>query len=341
MNFLFAEEFGKAFIFKKIRPTIRKYFLKAGYEEVPYKFFGGLFWVTAVLTVIIYLGKIYPSLSETSAITTGLLSFLFWVVIQLVLMFIITLFYYFYLDIKIYKRTKRIEEKLPDYLVLVATNLKGGMSFEKSLWNSIRPEFDILSREITLVSKKVMTGNDLTEALMEFAEKYNSPLVRRAINLIISEIESGGKIVDVIDKVIQNLQKARMLKQEMVASTFTYMIFIGAIVIVISPALFALSHQLLQIIISFTSQISSTGASGQMGFTISKLALQPEDYQMFSVLALTTISIFSAMIISIIEKGDIKGGIKYIPLFLIGSIGLYFIFLTLLSGLFATVVAMP
>ena len=101
MNFLFAEEFGKAFIFKKIRPTIRKYFLKAGYEEVPYKFFGGLFWVTAVLTVIIYLGKIYPSLSETSAITTGLLSFLFWVVIQLVLMFIITLFYYFYLDIKI------------------------------------------------------------------------------------------------------------------------------------------------------------------------------------------------------------------------------------------------
>ena len=36
----FTEEFGKAFIFKKIRPGIKSFFLKAGYDDVPYKFFG-------------------------------------------------------------------------------------------------------------------------------------------------------------------------------------------------------------------------------------------------------------------------------------------------------------
>jgi pilus assembly protein TadC len=339
MGFLFLEDFGKAFVFKKIRPGIRKYFLKAGYEDVPYKFFGGLFWITLLATLAAYFAWFYPKLTDRSAMAVLLLTFLFWVLVQLTLIFISIIFLYFYLDLKIYKRTKAIEEKLPDYLVLVSTNLKGGMSFEKSLWNSIRPEFEILSKEITLVSKKVMTGNDLSEALTEFSEKYNSPLVRRAINLIIGEIESGGKIVDVIDKVIENLQKARMIKQEMVASTVTYMIFIGAIVIVISPALFALSYQLLQIIIGFTSQISAAGSTTQMPFTVSKLALRPEDYKMFSVMAITTIAIFSAMIISIIEKGDIKGGIKYLPIFLICSLGLYFLFLTILQTVFTSVVA--
>jgi hypothetical protein len=38
------------------------------------------------------------------------------------------------------------------------------------------------------------------------------------------------------------------------------------------------------------------------------------------------------MIISTIEKGDIKGGLKYIPLFLVCSLVIYFIFSILLEG---------
>ena len=52
---LFTKEFGKAFIFKKIRPKIRSFFLKAGYDDVPYGFFGWLFYVTLVMTAAIYL----------------------------------------------------------------------------------------------------------------------------------------------------------------------------------------------------------------------------------------------------------------------------------------------
>jgi hypothetical protein len=36
--------------------------------------------------------------------------------------------------------------------------LKGGMSFDASLWNSVKPEFGVLSEEIQLCTKKVMTG---------------------------------------------------------------------------------------------------------------------------------------------------------------------------------------
>ena len=55
----YAEEFGKAFIFKKVRPKIRGFFLKAGYDDVPYELFGWLFYGTLVVTYFMFLFLIY------------------------------------------------------------------------------------------------------------------------------------------------------------------------------------------------------------------------------------------------------------------------------------------
>ncbi|RME57355.1 MAG: hypothetical protein D6780_08555, partial [Candidatus Dadabacteria bacterium] len=74
---------------------------------------------------------------------------------------------YFFLDLRIYTRTRDLELILPDFLEEVSSNLKGGMSFEKALWSSIKPRFGVLSHEIALAGKKVMTGHDIEDALRE------------------------------------------------------------------------------------------------------------------------------------------------------------------------------
>lgn len=330
---LYAKEFGKAFIFKKIRPGIRSFFLKAGYEDVPYDFFGWLFYVTLAITYFIYIIIIYPKLSGYSPISVLLITFIVWFIIQIVLVTLTIVYLYFSLIVKIYQRTKEIETILPDYLQLVSANLKGGMSFEKSLWVAIRPEFGIISKEITMVSKKVMTGNDLAEALEEFTEKYDSPILKRSFDLIIGEVDSGGKITVIVDKVIENIRKTKALKEEMAAATLTYMIFIGVTVIIIAPGLFALSFQLLKIMMGFASKLSTTNTAA-LPINFSSISLNPNDFMTFSIGAIILIALFSSMIISIIEKGDIKGGIKYIPMFLISSLFFYFLFMFILGAVF-------
>ncbi len=330
---LYAKEFGKAFIFKKIRPGIRSFFLKAGYEDVPYHFFGWLFYVTLAITYIAYLFFVYPELSSMTPLSVLALTFVAWFVIQITLITLAIVYLYFSLIIKIYQRTKELEKILPDYLQLVSANLKGGMSFEKSLWSAIKPEFGIIAKEITMVSKKVMTGNDLVEALEEFTEKYDSPLLKRSFDLIIGEVDSGGKITNIVDRVIENLRKTKALKEEMAAATLTYMIFIGAIVIIIAPGLFALSYQLLNIMVGFASKLSNLNTNA-LPINFSSVSLDTNNFKMFSVSAIALTSLFSSMIISIIEKGDIKGGIKYIPMFLISSLFFYFLFMLILGAVF-------
>lgn len=333
--------FGQAFVPEQffgrpVRANLRKYLLTAGYKDVPYSLFGLLFLVTAAITYFIFIPFVYPSFQGMFFLSVFLLSFLSWAVIQIAIVALIILSIAFFLNIKIYKRTKEIESKLADFLVLVSTNLKGGLSLEQSLWAAIRPEFGLLAEEMTIVSKRVMTGNDLAEALQEFILKYDSPSLQRNLMLIIGEVESGGKIVTVIDKVIDSLKRTKALKEEMSAATVSYMIFIGAVVVVIAPALFGLAFQLLQIILDFTRSLGTTiTGTGAMSLPLNFNAeIDINNFKKFSVMALATISICSSMIISIIEKGDIRGGLKYIPAFTIASIILYFVAMIILSSVF-------
>lgn len=334
------EEFGKAFVLKRIRPYLRRYLLKAGISPVPYKFFGALFYLTAFTTAIVYVFFVYPFLTKYSSFVLLTFSFLSWFVIQLFFAALFILLVYFYLDMKIYNRTRRMEELLPDFLQIVSSNLKGGMSFENSLWAAIKPRFSILANEMAEVSKKVMTGYDVDKALMELSQKYNSPMLSRAVDLIISELESGGNIAELIDKIVENMRKTKVLKEDMAASALAYIIFISVIVILISPLLFSLSFYLLIIISNFLAKVSTaTRNVPNIPFTFAKVIVEPENFKIFSIAAISVISIFSSMIVSIVEKGDVRAGIKYIPMFLAGSLAFYFIFMGILSVLFSSLYA--
>jgi pilus assembly protein TadC len=330
---------GRSIIPKKLRPGLREHLIKAGYPEVPYPLFGILFIVASAISGSIYLAFFAPELRAANhgVITGFLITFILFATIMFLTLFTIGVILYFTWNIKIYTRTKELELLLPDYLTLVSTNLKGGMSFENALWSSIKPEFGILASEVGLVSKRVMTGNDVAAALGEFAQKYESPILRRNIELLISELESGGKIVDTIDRIIVDMKKTQLLKKEMAASTVTYMIFIGMLVVVICPVLFALSLQLFTIISGFITNIAGSASGGGTGMmSIGKPSVDAKDFQIFSILAITIVSIFSSMIIAIIEKGTIKSGVKYVPMFLISSLSIYFLARGILGLMFSS-----
>ena len=140
-------------------------------------------------------------------------------------------------------------------------------------------------------------------------------------------------------------QKAclKALKNELVASAITYIIFISVIVIVISPLLFSLSYHLLTVILGFVGKLSAaTQRASNLPFALSRGETNPaeikDNFRTFSIVAIVTISFFSSLIVSIVEKGDIKGGLKYIPFYIFGSIAFYFIFMKTLGALFGGIV---
>jgi len=334
---IFLEEFGKAFVPKRAIPHLRMYLLKAGIPHVPYKFFGALFYLTALITAITYLLFVYPFLLQYSQLILLAASALSWFVIQILLATFIILIIYFYVDLQIFFRTKKMEEMLPDFLQVVSSNLKGGMTFENALLGAINPRFDILANEMAEVSKKVMTGHGVGKALSELGQKYDSPMLKRTIDLMITEVEGGGRIAGMIDRIVENIRELKILKEEISASAIGYTIFIGAIVIVIAPLLFSLSFHLLIVILGFVSKVAASTSTvvGVLPLTITEVVVNPNNFKIFSIMSLVVISLFSSLIVSTVEKGNIKSGLKYIPIFLISSLVLYFVFMEVLGLVFS------
>ncbi|MBW2988520.1 hypothetical protein DRJ48_04800 [Candidatus Woesearchaeota archaeon] len=326
LKVIFLEEFGKAFIPKRFRPYLRNYLLKAGVSEVPYKLYGGFFYLSLVVTYIVYILLVYPALRGRSLIEVLLYSFGSWVGIQLGVIFAIGLIYYLYMEQRIYIRTQKMEEVLDEFLHIVSENIKGGMTLEEAFWNAVKPEFGVLSSEIRLAAKKVMTGEDVTDALREFTSKYNSPMLTRSFNLIIQSIEGGGRISDIIDRVIRNIVETKRLKKEMAATNLTYVIFVSFVVIAVAPALFTLSNQFLRILGEFSPTVGGLEGPTNLPLNLGRISINPVIFQRFSIYAIATISIFASMIISIIRKGSIRAGVKLIPVYLSLSFLMYSLF---------------
>lgn len=334
----FFDEVGKAILPEKFRPHLREYFKKSGKDEAPYDLFGILFFTSITVTAVAFMFFIYPWVINRffNPITQLILIFFFFAVTNLLLAVIIGLIMYFFVDLKIFSRTQKMEQVLPDFLEMVGTNLRGGMSFEQSLWASITPEFSVLADEISLTAKKVLTGTELSVALNEFSQKYDSDTLKRTMSLIVGEIDSGGAIADVLDRIIMDMKETRKLRQEMATAVLSYMIFIAAVVIVIGPGLFALSFNIMTIIAEFASRLAVASEGGgvlPVNFTV----MQPDagGFMAFSLLAIILISVSSSMIVAILEKGKVRSGIKYMPIFVGSSIGFYFIFFAILKAVFA------
>lgn len=334
--FLAAENFGRAFLPERFRPKFASWLQKGAIIRPCYDIIGYAFWAATAISITILFVFGYSWLSETygaAGVGVGSLVFIFVAVLALFSLFGLVM--WFYVDMRIYRRTKEIEHVLPEFLQFVAGNLKGGMSFDRALWTAIRPRFGVLANEIEIAAKKVMTGGDVDLALLEFAGKYDSPTLRRSMELIVEGMRGGGEIVYLIDRVIENLTETDILKKEMAASVTSYVIFITFIVLFVAPGLFALGFQLLTIVSSFGAKIGSVQAAGSFPLKFSVSGFDMELFKKFSMGCLAIISVFSCMILSIIRKGSYRDGVKYVPVFLAVSLVNYLLLVKLLNYVFA------
>ncbi|MBI2523503.1 type II secretion system F family protein [Candidatus Woesearchaeota archaeon] len=261
--------------------------------------------------------------------TTILLSIAtLWMLVFAVILFALWVIFYIAVDLKIFKRKVDIEEVLPDYLQLTASNIKAGMTIDRALWYAVRPRFGVLAKEIEIVAKETMRGEDLKTALRKFADKYDSVLLKRSISLLIEGIEAGGEIGDLLNKIAVNVQENKLMRKEMSANITTYIIFITFSTIVAAPVLFALAGTLIQVISNLGSTLNDAGFSAATsGFSIgfSGSGIDYNDFRIFAIVSLIITSFFSAIIISTIKSGNAKSGFRFIPIFIVVTVTLFLI----------------
>jgi len=152
-------------------------------------------------------------------------------------------------------------------------------------------------------------------------------IVRVSVKLT-NEERTINMVVPKEGKIAINIQENKITKREMAANVTTYVIFISFATIAAAPVLFALSGVLIRVISNLGGTLgggASAASTSGFGITFSGGGIEYADFRIFAVVTLIITSFFSAVIIATIKKGNIRSGLKYIPIFIIITVTLFLI----------------
>jgi len=230
-------------------------------------------------------------------------------------------------------RVSKMEKLFPDFLQLMSSNLRAGMTVEKAFMSSARPELSPLNEEIRETGRDVATGKDISVAFRDMAKRIDSEEINNIVSLIISGLRTGGNISSLLQTISSNMREKAHLEKKASSNVTMYVIFIFVAVAIGAPVLFGLSTVLVEIILDLTASLPEIESSQMsMPFTFSGIDLSVNFVIYFGIAFIVATDFISSLLLGLVNKGSEKYGIKYLfPLVAI-SLGVFFVIRTALSG---------
>ncbi|VVB97899.1 Type II secretion system (T2SS), protein F [uncultured archaeon] len=262
-----------------------------------------------------------PARIVMSCVTGGVFSVFAGILIYMHLYYLVT------------ERTQRVERVLPDFLLMVAANLRSGMTPFSAFQASSRPEFGPLQSEIIYVSSRSLGSESFAEALRGLTTTIDSAMLRRMIAFFENELKSGGKLAHLLETSAEEIRETEEIKRQMMIATKSYAIFLGFILVFGLPLLLSISTEFLSIFTDFQKNISNSGDTSQIaGLSAPKLAVDAGFIDAMAYVIIVGTSILTSVLIGVIGEGKILYGLKYFPPLAAGSIIVFMICKTVISG---------
>ncbi|MFA6907432.1 MAG: type II secretion system F family protein [Candidatus Micrarchaeia archaeon] len=234
---------------------------------------------------------------------------------------------YSYLLMGANSRAAKVEDALPDFLALVASNIHSGLTPDKALIVSAREEFGPLSVEVNRAGRYTLTGMPLERVFIGMTEHIHSDLLDKTMRLIVEGLHSGGDMVELLEKNALDIRKFRSVRRETSSMILNYVLFIMAAITFGGPLLYGVASFLVDIMLKIKQKLTigvDSSLAGQMGVFKGQLMLTPEGVAMFSSAAIVITVFFGCMAVGIMQTGRRMDGLKYFPLLTVIGLGILF-----------------
>jgi len=227
---------------------------------------------------------------------------------------------YFFLRAKLQKVAdiRKMEDSFPDFIGLMASNLRAGMTVDKALLLSSRKEFAPLDKEIMRLGKDIVTGKEITLALRDMEKRIPSDKIRKTIKLIISGIRSGGNLAVLLEETAENMRSRNFVEKRAASNVLMYVIFIFFAVAVGAPLLFGLSSVLVEVLTQLLLEVPADQTATNMPFALSSVTVSATFVFYFAFVFVLVTDVLASLVLGLVSKGDEREGMKYmIPLIVV------------------------
>lgn len=232
---------------------------------------------------------------------------------------------YFFLSDKLKKvaNIRKMEDSFPDFIGLMASNLRAGMTVDRALLLSSRKEFAPLDEEIMLLGKDIITGKEITLALEDAGKRIPSDKIRKTLRLIISGIRSGGNLAILLEETSENMRSRGFVEKRAASNVLMYVIFIFFAVAVGAPLLFGLSSVLVDVLTQLLAEVPQDQQVSNVPFALSGVTISSTFVFYYALIFVLVSDVLASLVLGLVSKGDERAGFKYVIPIIVISIGVF------------------
>ncbi len=112
------------------------------------------------------------------------------------------------------KQRKHFEEELPDFLLLMASSLRSGLSFQQALDSSAADGVGEVPRQMRRAMREVQLGSSVEDALTRVAERMQNEDLMWTVTALAIQREVGGNLSNILETAAMTVKGRAELRRE-------------------------------------------------------------------------------------------------------------------------------
>jgi len=228
------------------------------------------------------------------------------------------------------RKILNLEDRLGDFLRDLAESARSGQTLHQAVRTAAGGDYGALSPEIQSMAQQISWGVPATDAMAHFSERVKTPLVERAVTLIIEASNAGGEVSKVLDAAATDTREIQLLRKErnMEMGMYVMVIFIAFFVFLVVIAIVYISFvpQMKKLAFSFSSGEGAGGGEMAGGMDPSKVDF--DEIKQIYVLAGGVNGLGCGLVAGLMGSGKITDGLKFVFVFVLVNILAFTLLLT-------------
>jgi flagellar protein FlaJ len=239
-----------------------------------------------------------------------------------ILVFLVAIIPPSFFNLRETNRIRKIEAEFPALMRDISLSVKSGMTLGEAMSVAADGQYGALTPSIKLMDNVMSWGISFEEALLNFARKYPTSLIRRTIYTLLEAWRIGGHLGDILTGVAADVEQTKALEKRRSAETkpylmvcyVSYFVFLAVILIMI------------YIFLPMMQKAAETAAGASLPGGLGQFAVSPEDLTIYNRLffhALVLQGFFAGLVTGKIGEGKAVAGLKHSVLFIVIAVIAY------------------
>lgn len=208
------------------------------------------------------------------------------------------------------KEIRELEERFPDFLRDIAASRKAGLTMVSSVQIAARGEYGALTKEIQKMADQLSWNISFEECLERFRMRVHTPLIERAVTLILEAGRTGGHVTDVLEAAAQDAREIKTLesKRRSTLGLYTVIIYITFFVFLLVAAVLYGSF-LPEFVAASEAAVGDAGSASFGGLSLSSIS--KAEFRVFYYTASMVQGVGNGFIAGLIESGRARAGLRH------------------------------